>query len=176
MKKMNIRKWHDYKIEELFAISKPANRVLTNYENGDTPFVASGCECNGVQKYCQPQKGESLDKANCITVSPVDGFSTFQPIDFLGRGGAGSSIHILRNPKLNRNNALFICAVLRQHLKHFSYNNMLSAKTLKNEVIKLPAATDGQPDWRYMEEYILECETKVAHFLDMLNDWNKHLK
>ena len=162
--------WNEFSIGKLFSISKPESRVLANYDDGSVPFVASGNESNGVQKYCQPQKDETLDKANCITVSPVDGFSTYQPVDFLGRGGAGSSIHILRNNHLNRNISLFICAVLRQQLKKYSYNNMLSARTLKNETVKLPATPDGQPDWVYMEQYIRQRERIVLRFLDTLND------
>ena len=168
MKKISVGQWNEFSIGKLFAISKPESRVLTNYDDGSVPFVASGSESNGVQKYCQPKKDETLDKANCITVSPVDGFSTFQPVDFLGRGGAGSSIHILRNEHLNRNISLFICAVLRQQLKKYSYNNMLSARTLKNEKIKLPATPDGQPDWVYMEQYIKQQEEMVSCFLNTL--------
>ena len=70
-------------------------RKEDEYSEGDVQFVASGCVNNGVTKFCAPKSDEVLDKGNCLTVSPVDGSCYYQATDFLGRGGAGSSIIII---------------------------------------------------------------------------------
>lgn len=49
-----------------------------------------------------------MDKGNCITVSPVDGSAFYQETDFLGRGGAGSSILMLYNADINKYSGLFL--------------------------------------------------------------------
>ena len=104
-------------------------------------------------KYVSAKENEALDKGNCITVSPVDGSAFYQKDDFLGRGGAGSSIIILRNDNLNEFNGLFISTVLSKVCNKYSYNNMANKDSIKSEVIKLPYKMDN-PDWDYMEKYI----------------------
>ena len=150
---MNISEWKSFKVGELFDVSRPASRSQLNYEDGEIPFVASGNFNNGVLKYVSAKENEALDKGNCITVSPVDGSAFYQKDDFLGRGGAGSSIIILRNDNLNEFNGLFISTVLSKVCNKYSYNNMANKDSIKSEVIKLPYKMDN-PDWDYMEKYI----------------------
>ena len=169
MKKIDITEWKEFAIGELFTICKPAPRVQTQYEDGNVPFVASGSENNGVHKYCFPHEEEVLDKGCCITVSPVDGCAFYQENDFLGRGGAGSSINILRNEYLNRYSALFVCTVIRRVCGKYTYSQMCSASKLSSEVIPLPTTLDGTPDWKYMEEYIRQIETRQYSNLQELN-------
>ena len=160
--KVDIKDWKEFKIGCLFEIDKPIARVQTKYFDGETPFVASGNYNNGVLNYVQPETNEVLDKGECITVSPVDGSAFYQPVDFLGRGGAGSSILILRNNKINRFNAQFICTAIRITFSKYVYNDMGTGGKLKDEIIKLPADSKGQPDWIFMEKYMKELADKKA--------------
>ena len=159
--------WKEFKVSEIFEISRPGARSATEFEEGDTPFVASGNENNGVEKYVDA-KDTTLDKKGCISVSPVDGSCFYQPADFVGRGGAGSSIILLRNDKLKSYNALYICSVLRRVCSKYNYSNMGSASSIKNEKIKLPATPSGDPDWHYMEMYMRGVEAIVKNKLSLL--------
>lgn len=170
MNKINITGWNSFEIGKLFAISKPAPRVQTQYEEGDVPFVASGGDNNGVQKYCSPREEDVLEKGNCITVSPVDGCAFYQENDFLGRGGAGSSINLLRNEHLNKYSALFVCTMIRRVCGKYTYSQMCSASKLSSEVISLPSMPDGTPDWQYMENYIQQIEKKQRNNLQIINN------
>ena len=76
--------------------------------------------------------------------------------DFIGRGGAGSAIKLLYSEKLNENNALFICTVLKQQLAQYDYNDMISGAKLKKEHIFLPVDKKGNPNWSLMEKDIIE--------------------
>lgn len=105
--------WKEFIIKDLFKIKRPIARSQANYDEGNIPFVASGNFNNGVLKYLTPKKDEILDAGNCITVSPIDGSCFYQENDFLGRGGAGSSIILLYNPRLNLYNGYFIATVIR---------------------------------------------------------------
>ena len=96
------REWKEFSIGRLFSVSRPAERSIKQYANGKFPFVASGNANNGVIRLCAQKNNELPDPGNCITVSPIDGSSFYQPSDFLGRGGAGSSILILRNSSINK--------------------------------------------------------------------------
>lgn len=154
MKKIDTSKWQTFRVGDLFSISRPSSRSQLDYEEGEIPFVASGNFNNGIAKRCQPKKDEILDAGNCITVSPLDGSAFYQPNDFLGRGGAGSAILIMRSPKLNELRGLFVSSVVRRTLTKYSYSDQINSKSLESESIKLPSTEEGEPDWDYMDSYM----------------------
>lgn len=149
-------------IKDLFTVKRPSARSQANYNDGDIPFVASGNFNNGVLKYLEPKKDEILDAGNCITVSPIDGSSFYQEDDFLGRGGAGSSIILLYNPNLNLYNGYFIATVIRTVCRKYAYSDMANKDTIGAEKIKLPVDETGNPDFSYMELYMKNLELAVS--------------
>lgn len=155
--KININNWNNFKIggeNGLFEVTRPNARSVQTYNKGNMPFIASGCFNNGVSDYFEPKSESDFDKGNCITVSPVDGYAFYQKDDFLGRGGAGSSIIILRCDNLNEYIGKFICTIIRNTCKDWSYSNMGNKDKLRDTIIKLPATEKGDPDWIFMEQYM----------------------
>lgn len=172
--KLSNLTWKEFIIEDLFHAKRPLARKEDEYSEGDVQFVASGCVNNGVTKFCAPKSDEVLDKGNCLTVSPVDGSCYYQATDFLGRGGAGSSIIILyaKNFELNRFNALFISqAITKTASTKYSYGHMASLDRIKRDKIILPANEDGQPDFAFMSSFMQQVEqdilgTTLRYFAD----------
>lgn len=161
MNKIDTSGWKSFKIGDLFSVSRPISRKQNDYEDGETPFVASGCFNNGVQAMLEPKDADDIDEGQCITISPVDGYAFYQEEDFLGRGGAGSSIIILRNKNLNRYNGQFIASVIRHIFKSWTYSDMGTADIVSDSYILLPADLDGNPDWLYMENYMKNLSAKA---------------
>ena len=175
-KNVDTREWGEFRVGELFDIKHPAARSEKKYCEGEINYVSSGAFNNGVANKLMPLPNELLDRGGCITVSPLDGSSFYQEEDFLGRGGSGASISILYNSHLNRNNALFICSVIRSSANGFGYTDLLNGENLKSLTIKLPKDKTGQPDWTYMEEYMRKVERKtndVLNFLDRISTRRK---
>ena len=165
-KKVDTREWREFRVGALFDIKRPAARSKKKYCEGEINYVSSGAFNNGVANKLMPLPNELLDRGGCITVSPLDGSSFYQEEDFLGRGGSGASILILYNSHLNRNNALFICSVIRSSANGFGYTDLLNGENLKSLTIKLPMDKTGQPDWAYMEEYMRKVEEKAKNVLN----------
>ncbi len=157
MMKLTDRDWKAFRIDEIFDdISRPISRSKNQYTSGDVPFIASGSSLNGAVAFCTPKGDERLDDANCITVSPVDGSCFYQPTAFLGRGGGGSSIIILRSLKLNRNNGVFLAMAVNHTTSKYQYGHMATSDGIKREKILLPVNENDQPDYQFMADY--ECE------------------
>ena len=173
MKQIDTKQWKEFVIKDLFTVKRPSSRSQANYEEGEVPFVASGNFNNGVLKYLQPKEDEILDAGNCITVSPIDGSSFYQEDDFLGRGGAGSSIILLYNPNLNLYNGYFIATVIRTVCRKYAYSNMANKDTISTEKIKLPVNETGNPDFSYMESYMKNLELAVSSSLTDLQSAKK---
>lgn len=168
MAKIDTNEWQGFEIGKLFEISRPAARSQAKYSDGNIPFVASGNFSNGVVKYCEPKQGEALDGKNCITVSPLDGSAFYQPNDFLGRGGAGSAILILKNNHLSENNGLFVATAIRASLTKYTYSDQLNSQTIASENIKLPVDSQGCPDWAYMDSFMAEIMNESETCLENL--------
>ena len=166
--KIDTEKWQKFIVGDLFTIKRPKARSLSKYENGEVPFVASGNYNNGILDFCEPHTDEILDSGNCITISPVDGSTFYQSDNFLGRGGAGSSILLLYNDNLNQYNALFVCSVMRTVFTKFVYNDMANGNNIREQIIKLPIDKQGNPDWKYMEDYMRQIEKRVQNNLQYL--------
>ena len=173
MKQIDTKQWKEFIIKDLFTVKRPSARSQANYNDGDIPFVASGNFNNGVLKYLEPKKDEILDAGNCITVSPIDGSSFYQKDDFLGRGGAGSSIILLYNPNLNLYNGYFIATVIRTVCRKYAYSDMANKDTIGAEKIKLPVDETGNPDFSYMESYMKNLEFAVSSSLTGLQSAKK---
>ena len=171
---LDEKEWCEFRIGELFKVSRPAARNKNDYQAGDIPFVASGSVNNGVMKFCEPFESERLDDGCCITVSPVDGSTFFQPMNFLGRGGAGSSILMLRCSGLNFYRGQFIARAIQQTCSKYTYGHMGNKDNIKRERIMLPVTESGEPDYEYMEQYaknlMLKKYKQYLTFLDYKKD------
>lgn len=163
------KEWKAFRIGALFAVTRPVARNKDDYAVGDVPFIASGAVNNGMMKGCIPNAGEHLDLGNCVTVSPVDGSTFYQPVDFLGRGGAGSSILILRAKELNRYTGNFIARAIQKTCSKYTYGRMGNKDGIKRDRIMLPVTDSGEPDYDYMEQYGRKMMAdKCRQYLDYL--------
>ena len=149
---VDVSNWRPFSIKN-WLCPKPQKRAFSKYDEGDTPFVASGNRNNGVLGYVNPRDSDIIDTGNCITVSAVDGSAFYQKTDFLGRGGGGSSITIVRHEKMNEFSGLFLATVIGKVCSKYRFADMCSKTALGNEIVYLPTA-DGKPDWAFMENYI----------------------
>lgn len=170
---LDEKEWDEFFIGDLFEVSRPKSRNKDDYDFGNTPFVASGALNNGVMKCCDAKQDEQLDAGNCITVSPVDGSTFYQPMDFLGRGGAGSSILMLRSDWLNLYLGQFIARTVRQTCSKYTYGHMGNKDSIKRERIMLPIDDSGEPDYEYMEQYAKNMMLrKYKQYLEFVNRQN----
>ena len=160
--------WGTFRVGDLFDVSRPSSRSSQNYDEGDMPFVASGNFNNGVTAYLQPKDDNDYDEGSCITVSAVDGYAFYQKDKFLGRGGAGSSIMMLRNDNLNELNGKYICTLIRKACSNWEYSNIDNKDKLADIIIWLPITSTGEPDWQYMEDYMRRIMDKSEQIISDL--------
>lgn len=122
-------------------------------ENGDDIlYIGAKKNENGVMKKAAYQD-EFVTKGNCI-VFICDGQGSVGYTNYMDRDFIGSTtLTVGRNERLNKYNALFLVTVLDLERPKYSYGRKYR-KHLQDTRIKLPAAEDGTPDYKYMEEYI----------------------
>ncbi len=158
--------WKKFKMEDIFIFHKGKRLTKEDMNPGSTNFIAAIDDNNGIrQKIDLPP----LHKGNCITVnyngSIGEAFYQEQPFR------ASDDVNILY-PKgwiLNRNIGLFLSTIIRHNKYRFGYGRKWNLDKMKGTNIALPVDNRGNPDWKFMENYIdkfmdlAKIDTKVKH-------------
>ncbi len=154
---INTENWKEFKISDLFTISgSKTTKVeeLEEYGNGVYPYVTTKASNNGVDCFYNFY----TEDGNCLTIdSAVLGYCSYQELPF----SASDHVEILR-PKFNMNFnvALFFVTIINLDTYRYSYGRKRSQKQIKKDLIKLPVDEHGKPDYKFMNDYIEELQTR----------------
>ena len=163
MSKIDISQWKEFKVEDLFDVMgshTTTKLVVENALAGDFPYVTTSAENNGVFT----RSSLYTESGNVITVdSAVTGQAFYQHDNFC------ASDHVEKlvpkdSLKLNQNQFLFLTGLLNANKIRYGYDYSMkrSQSKLRNETIKLPVDSSGNPDWQYMDLYIAK-RAALAH-------------
>ena len=142
--------WQYFKLGSLFELKKGKRLTKANMVDGTLPFIGSIDGNNGVSAYVGQK---AIHTGNTITVnyngSVAEAF--YQPVDFW----ASDDVNVLY-PKFNLTPkiAIFLTTIIRNEKYRFNYGRKWHLERMKQSEIMLPVTTSGDPDWKYMEDYI----------------------
>ena len=150
---LNTDNWQEFKYTDIFdtiIIGKSID--LNKLEEGDINYVGRTEENNGITAKVSKYNNQEPYEGNCITVPMVGNAlkSTYQNSPFY----VSQNILILRSRNLNKYNAMFFNVIIRMDEFRFCYGRTLSIDRFKQLIIKLPTTPEGEPDYKFMEDYI----------------------
>lgn len=144
--------WREYKLEDLFLITKGKRLTKADMIQGNVNFLGAISENNGVREKIET---ESFRRPNCITVnyngSVGEAFYQAEPF------WASDDVNVLYAKdfwKMNPYNAMFLITVIKANQYRFGYGRKWTLEKMKETIIKLPSGADGNPDFAFMEKYI----------------------
>ena len=179
MVEIDTSRWKVFTVGELFethAVGEKthvptggavARKLLSD---GSTPRITVSGVDNGVVGYF-----EDVDTPNYRT------YENFISVSFLGtvfyqeqRTSVDMKVHVLTRNDLNTSRGLFLVAAIRAGLANCSYANQITSALLPKLMLMLPATSNGEPDWMYMERYmcnVMQREEMFAkHFAALMTD------
>ncbi|MDR2569737.1 MAG: N-6 DNA methylase [Oscillospiraceae bacterium] len=148
---LDFENWDEYKLGMLFKFRKGKRLTKTDMVEGTVNFIGAISENNGVRQFIDV---EPRYLPNCITVnyngSVGEAFYQFEPF------WASDDVNVLYADgwELNKYIAMFIITTIKANRYKFSYGRKWTLEKMKESIIKLPKASNGSPDWSYMENYI----------------------
>lgn len=150
---INTSTWKEFPLVELFDITGSATTPKNDLDLSDSgpyPYVTTAATNNGIAGYSD----SFTEQGKVITIdSAVLGTAFYQVKNFTASDHVEKLI-----PKFEINDLLgqYLVSVLNASARfyQYAYNNKRSQTALKREVVKLPAMSDGQPDWSYMIAYM----------------------
>jgi Type I restriction modification DNA specificity domain len=147
---LHAHAWKWYRYDQIFEIERGRGPRKQNLKDGNTPFITSTDQDNGLTGFTD---AEATHSANVITVARNGsvGESFYQDAPFCST----EDVHIF-NPKfdLNKFIALFLIPLIKKEKYRYNYGRKWGISRMRESLIKLPAAADGKPDWQFMEEFI----------------------
>lgn len=176
--KIDISKWKNFKIEDVFELEKKSNKkqvptgnsIKKRYldEKGNIPVISVTGINNGICGYIK-EENENIKNHkifnNIITVSFL-GTVFYQKSKCI----LDMKVHCLK-PKdieLNLYIGLFLIGVINTSLKKYTYSDQISSSVLPELNLKLPVDSMGNLDWNYMENYMIQQEKKAKEVLEGL--------
>ncbi len=117
---------------------------------GHTAYVGASADNNGVTAWIDLQPDWQGGQITVASNGSI-GEAFYQPEPFI----ASSDVTILV-PKmpLTPQTALFVCTLIRSEQYRYNYARKWVTNRMKESTIRLPARTDGTPDWEQIGAFM----------------------
>lgn len=165
MSKIDTSTWEYFPINDLFTVTKGTRLTKANMRDGDIRFIGASSVNNGITAYIS--NNEHLHPENTITITYNGsvGEAFYQDETFW----ASDDVNVLY-PKfqLNRNIAMFLIPLLKKAGQKYAFIDKWKKEDMEKDCIKLPVDDYHKPNFKYMENYIMDLEKTVSSSLDSL--------
>ena len=153
--KLNTDEWKYYTIGDLFRVELTKGDIKADeVDSGDIPLISSGEGNNGVVKYISKEGDGKAEMFPDNTIT-LDMFchANYQGIPYYAVGHGRVNI-LFPKFDLNKYIGIFICTLINREVYRFSYGRAVYSTVAEKMKIKLPTTPSGEPDWKFMEDYI----------------------
>jgi len=143
---LNKQGWIEFKIGDIFEIIRGKRLVEIDRVSGEMPYYSASDYNNGL-----------TDKINnpLFTESDALIYTTFGRCFYVeGEFTASDEISVLKHPRLNLYNGLFISTVITQNKYRYSFGRKAFYNKISKDFIKLPVNEQKEIDWDFMSNYI----------------------
>ena len=152
---LDTSNWKQFKISNLFNVElSKGDLKIDDCVVGNIPLISSGEINNGCVGLID---AEGDGKAAIFTPNKitVDMFCNAFYQDHSFFAVSHGRVNIL-TPKflMNKYVALFVTTLINCEKFRFTYGRAVYSNVISNLAIKLPANSQGTPDWQFMEDYI----------------------
>ena len=173
---INTNTWVKFKVSDIFITEKrgsglqvPTGAMMSKKDlmDGDIPRVTVSNYNNGITGYYADMYDKNYRTyQNFISVSFL-GTVFYQP----DKASLDMKVHCLKplDYELNVYSAGYIVSIIRKAISNFAYSDQLSSTVLAELEFALPATSDGEPDWQYMEDYMKNIMDKQEMAADNLS-------
>lgn len=164
-KRVDLRNWKEFRISDLFNIKKGKRLTKAEMRDGSIRFIGASALNNGITAHISNK--ENIHPENTITLSYNGsiGEAFYQDEEFW----ASDDVNVLYPKfKMNREIAFFIIPLLKIAGKRYAFIDKWKKEDMEKSKILLPTDKNGNPDYKYMEDYISNKLRKVQNSLTNL--------
>lgn len=146
--------WGEFRIKDVFEVanSKPYHKDKLMLCNNGIEYVTRTSQNNGVEDIVSLESNYILNEANSISLGAENADFFYHENKYL----TGNKMYCIKNQYINKFNGLFLVNIFRNSIKGagFGYGKGLTGTRFKTRYILLPIDDNGNPNWKFMEDYI----------------------
>lgn len=146
---LNVQNWKEFRVGDILNCDSTILSIKDDLLEGEIPFVSRTAGNNGIDGHVEIEP-DKLTDGNCLTIGAEGIYAFYQPEPF----ATGNKVYQMRRPNMNQYISLFLSTVLNLEYYKYSYGRARIMSKIKEEIIKLPVDSSGNPDWQFMENYI----------------------
>ena len=156
-KNLNNKTWKVFHLSDIF-INYHGKRLTKEYRKaGKTPLLTASESNQGVSDYIADSLNMTKHK-NFISID-MFGHAFYHNYGCYG----DDNIYFFKNDKISKCAKLFIVSCINKNSSKYSYGNQFRQDNADKDKILLPVNFKGEPDYKFMEEYIKEREEKLKN-------------
>ncbi|MEC7545689.1 MAG: N-6 DNA methylase [Pseudomonadota bacterium] len=155
---LDVKEWHEFFLKDIFEIVQRGKRLTkANQVDGQKPYISSTALNNGVDNFIGNKIGVRLF-SNCLTIanSGSVGASFYHPYEFI----ASDHVTHLKNSTFSSFVYLFVATQTNRLSEKYNFNREINDKRISRDKIMLPVNSKDEPDYKYMEQYMMNLEYK----------------
>lgn len=159
--------WGEFKLEDIAKIKGGKDWEQYNRVSGQVPFIGSSSINNGVTDFVSPKGRENQVGKGVLGINRNGsvGYVFYHPYSAYFSGDTRFlEINGFKNRKFVNQ---FIQTMILYQREKYAYGYKMGTQRIKNQIIKLPITTTGQPDFVFMEQYMKRMENKVIQKTEM---------
>ena len=147
---VDVQSWKPFALGLLFGIKKGKRLTKADMLPGTTPYIGSTDSSNGITAYIG-QAPTHIGNTISVSYNGSVAEAFYQPVPFW----ATDDVNVLYPRFLMTSEiALFLCTIIRLEKYRYNYGRKWHLERMRKSVIRLPVTLSGEPDWRFMENYI----------------------
>ena len=178
MRQIDTSRWKSYRIGDLFepvssgfigSGRKIGSATTERDESHTVPLTAAKNDNNGIMYWGRP--GDFSTRTNVIAIIRDGAVSTGRVFAQLEETGVYSHSYFIRvkNADVTFATNLFLSRILETVIyPRYTRDDACIWERVRDDMIPLPAAGDGRPDWLWMDEYMSAFMHAAAAELDNL--------
>lgn len=168
------KEWREFVIEDLFdiQIGKSIDGNKIDKFSGKVPYITRKETSNGYDGFISYDKKYLYENAPVITI----GNETAMPFVQIAKNFfTGTKVNIMKSKNdVSENVLFFVSQSIKQQKNKYSYSITINSTRLKRQRILLPINSKDEPDYAYMEQYIINMKhKKIKQYLDYLEKQKK---
>lgn len=151
--------WKAFYFTEVFTEIQRGKRLKkADHKDGDTPYVSSTSQDNGVDAFIGNDSGVRRF-SDCITLanSGSVGCAFYHKYEFV----ASDHVTRLKREGLDQYAYLFMVPMINRLAEKYSFNREINDERIKREKLLLPVDEKGEIDFRFMSEFMKRVEADL---------------
>ena len=153
--------WKDFALTDIFIPEKGNQNNMSSLTDGDLPLVSAKKVDNGYKMFTTKNNKKTFP-ANIITLNNDGdggaGIAYYQPAKHLLDSHVTALIP--KDKNLSKNILLYLATAITNQRAKFGHGYSINSNRLKIFRFMLPVNSKGEPDYKYMEDYMKYLEQK----------------